>query len=72
MAKKQQAYFGLDRIISLILAIIPFTNVIFGIITRIMRENYLGALLNLIIAPLFYIIDLVTIIMKKDLTVLAK
>ena len=66
----QKAYFGLDWIISLILAILP-TNVICGIITRIMRENWLGLVLNIVLAPIFYIIDLVTIIVHKDLTVLA-
>ena len=67
----QKAYFGLDWIISLILAIIPFTNVVFGIVTRAMRANWLGLILNIILCPLFYIIDLVTIIVSKDLTVLA-
>ena len=67
---KQRAYLGLGWIISIILAILP-TNVILGIITRIMRENWLGVILNIILAPIFYIIDLVTIILSKDLTVLA-
>ena len=66
----QKAYFGLDWIISLILAILP-TNIICGIITRIMRENWLGLVLNIVLAPIFYIIDLVTIIVHKDLTILA-
>lgn len=66
----QKAYFGLDWIISLILAILP-TNVLCGIITRIMRQNWLGLILNIVLAPLFYIIDLVTIIVHKDLTILA-
>ena len=66
----QKAYFGLDWIISLILAILP-TNIICGIITRIMRENWLGLVLNIILFPIFYIIDLVTIIAHKDLTVMA-
>ena len=66
----QKAYFGLDWIISLILAILP-TNIICGIITRIMRQNWLGLILNIVLAPLFYIIDLVTIILNKDLTILA-
>ena len=73
MAKRsssKKAYFGLDWIISLILAILP-TNIICGIITRIMRENWLGLILNIVVAPVFYIIDLVTIIIHKDLTVLA-
>lgn len=69
MAKKR-AYFGLDWIISVILAILP-TNVLLGIIVRITRENWLGVLLNIILFPIFYIIDLVTIIVSKDLTVLA-
>lgn len=71
MAKKKKAYFGLGYIVSVVFAIIPFTNVLFGIITRITRGKILGALLNFFIAPLFYIIDLITIILKKDLTVLA-
>lgn len=71
MAKKKKAFFGLGYIVSVVFAIIPFTNVLFGIITRITRGKILGALLNFFIAPLFYIIDLITIILKKDLTVLA-
>lgn len=72
MAKKSsKAYFGLGWVVSLILAIIPVTNLIFGIVTRAMRGNILGLILNIILAPVFYIIDLVTIIIKKDLTVLA-
>ena len=66
----QKAYFGLDWIFSLILAILP-TNVICGIVTRIMRQNWLGLVLNIILFPVFYIIDLVTIIVNKDLTILA-
>jgi hypothetical protein len=70
MAKRGRAYFGLPWLISVILAIFP-TNVLFGIITRLLRGNILGVLLNIIIAPVFYIIDLVTIILYKDITVLA-
>ena len=66
-----KAYFGLDWIISLILAIIPITNIICGIITRAMRGNIVGLILNIILCPIFYIIDLVTLIVNKDLTVLA-
>jgi len=72
MAKsRQKAYLGLSWIVSLILAIIPFTNVILGIVTRATRGNWLGLILNIVLCPLFYIIDLVTIIVSKDLTVLA-
>ena len=69
MAKK--AYFGLDWIVSVILAIIPPTNIILGACTRIQRENWLGVILNIVLFPVFYIIDIVTIILSKDVTVLA-
>lgn len=69
--KKKKAYFGLGRIVSLILAIIPVTSIILGIITRLMRGKLFGALLNLFLAPVFWIIDLVTMALKSDLTVLA-
>lgn len=67
----QKAYFGLSWIVSLILAIIPFTNIIGGIVTRVMRQNWVGLILNIILFPIFYVIDLVTIIINKDLTILA-
>ena len=64
-------YFGLDWIVCLILAIIPITSVICGIITRVQRGNILGAILNFILCPLFWLIDLITMIISKDITVLA-
>lgn len=64
-------YFGLSWIVCLILAIIPVTSVICGVITRVQRGNILGAILNLVVCPLFWIIDLVTMILSKDITVLA-
>ncbi len=71
MASKQRAYLGLDWIISLILAIIPITSVVLGIITRVERKNYIGAILNFFLCPIFWIVDLVSMIIKKDLFVLA-
>lgn len=68
---KQKAYFGLSWVVSLILAIIPFTNWICGLVTRAMRGAWLGFVLQLIFSPVFWIIDLVTIIVNKDLTILA-
>ena len=64
-------YFGLSWIVCLILAIIPVTSVICGVITRVQRGNILGAILNFVLCPLFWIIDLVTMIVNKDITVLA-
>ena len=68
---KQRAYLGLGWLISVILAIIPITNIVFGIVIRIQRQNWLGLILNIILMPLFWLIDLITIILSKDLTVLA-
>ena len=63
-------YFGLSWIVCVILAILP-TNIICGIITRVMRGNILGAILNFFLCPIFYIIDLITMIVQKDITILA-
>jgi len=63
-------YFGLSWIVCLILAILP-TNVICGIVTRFMRGNILGGILNIVLCPLFYLIDLITMVVQKDITVLA-
>ena len=71
MAKSSRAYFGLGWIISLILAIFPVTNLVCGVVTRAMRGNILGLILNIILCPLFYLLDLITMIVKKDVTILA-
>jgi len=70
-SKKQKAYFGLGWIVSIILAIIPLTNVLFGIVIRAQRNNILGAVLNFFFSPIFYIIDLICVILFKDITILA-
>lgn len=67
MAKSTKAYLGLGRVISLILAIIPFTNILLGIVTRVMRGKFLLAILNFFLCPLFYIVDLVSLVLNKDL-----
>lgn len=64
-------YFGLDWIVCLILAIIPITSIVCGIITRAQRGHIIGAILNFFFAPIFWIIDIVTMIISKDITVLA-
>ena len=64
-------YFGLSWVVCLILAIIPFTSIICGIVTRIQRGHILGAILNFFLFPIFYIIDIITMFVSKDITVLA-
>lgn len=70
-SKRQRAYFGLGYVVSLILAIIPFTSWILGIVVRFQRGNILGGILNIPFGFIFWIIDLVTMITQKDVTVLA-
>lgn len=69
-SKREKAYFGLSRIITLVLAIIPFTSWILGIVVRFSRGNILGGILNIPFGLIFWIIDLVTIIRDEDITVL--
>lgn len=71
MAKSSKGYFGLSWIVCVILAIIPVTSVICGIITRVQRGQILGAILNFLLCPIFWIIDLITMIFSKDITILA-
>ena len=71
MAKKGKAYFGLAWIVSIILAIIPITNIICGIVTRLERGNIIMAILNFFLFFIFYWVDLVSIILNKDLKWLA-
>ena len=68
---KTKRYFGLDWIVCVILAIIPVTSVICGIITRVQRGNILGAILNFLLCPLFWLLDLITMLVNKDITILA-
>lgn len=69
--KNQRAYLGLDWIISILLAIFPPTNVVLGVVTRVQRGKIVAAIFNLLLAPFFYIVDLLTIIFSKDLTLFA-
>lgn len=72
MAKSsKKGYFGMNHIVSIILAIIPITSIICGLITRIQRGKIIGAILNFFIFPLFWLVDLITIIVKNEVTFLA-
>ncbi len=75
MAKKKggKGYLnaGLGWLVNLILAIIPITSIILGIVTRVQRGHILGAILNFILCPIFYIIDIITVIIHGNITVLA-
>lgn len=71
MAGSNKGYLnqGFDKIINLILAIIPFTSWLLGAITRIMRGHLLAGILQLIppITLVFWIVDILHVATEGDL-----
>ena len=67
MAAKKD-YFGLDRIISLILAIIPFTAWICGVITRISEGKIVAGIIRIFLGGwILWILDLICMIVKGEI-----
>lgn len=67
MAKKSD-YFGLGYIVSLVLAIIPFTSWICGAVTRFMEGKIVAGLIRLIFGfTIVWVIDLVLMIVSKHI-----
>ena len=65
MAAKGKDYFGLDRIISIILAIIPFTAWLCGVVTRIKDGCIVAAIIRLIgLGFILWILDLIFMILE--------
>ena len=68
MAKRKSDYFGLGRIVSLILAIIPVTSWILGAVTRFSEGKIVAGLLRLIFGfNIVWIVDLIMMIVKKSI-----
>jgi len=71
MAKKEKAYLGLPWIVSLILAIIPITSYVLGIVTAYQRGNMLMVVIR-ILGIFFYgfiiwILDIISMVLHQDL-----
>lgn len=67
MAKKND-YFGLSWIVSLILAIIPFTSWICGAITRFSEGKIVAGILRLFLGwGIIWIVDLIMMILNKSI-----
>ena len=65
MAKKGKDYLGFGRVVSIILAIIPITALIFGMVTRIKEGKIVAAILRLILGwNIIWIIDLILMIVS--------
>ena len=67
---KQKAYFGVESFI-LNLVLWFFLGWILGPIQRLMRGNILGAIVSFFLFFIFVWIDLFTLIVHKDITILA-
>lgn len=67
MAKRKSSgdYFGLSRLISIILAIIPFTAWVCGFVTRFKEGRLVAGLIRLIFGfTIVWILDLVLMILQ--------
>ena len=65
MAKKtQKDYFGLSRVVSLILVIIPFTAWLCGIITRFQEGKLLAGVIRIFGGLLIWVLDLINMVLN--------
>ena len=67
MAKNTKDYFGLSPLVSLILAIIPFTAWILGIVTRFQEGKIIAGVIRIFGGWLIWVLDLVCMIMKGSI-----
>ena len=66
MAAKKD-YFGLDWIVSLILAIIPFTAWICGVVTRFKEGAIIAGIVRIFGGWLIWVLDLICMILNKSI-----
>lgn len=67
MARKGD-YFGLGRLVSIILAIIPVTSWILGFVTRFMEGKIIAGLIRLIFGfTIVWILDLILMILNGSI-----
>lgn len=65
MAKKGD-YFGLGYIVSLILTIIPITNLICGFLTRLQEGKIVAAILRVVLGwNIIWIADIISMVFRK-------
>ena len=69
----QRAYFGLGFGPSLIIAIVPIVSWIVGVIICFQREQYVYGIIRIFLGwfPVFWILDIVSMCVNKDLVWLA-
>jgi len=68
MAAHKSDYFGLSYLVSVILAIIPVTSWICGVVTRISEGKIVAGILRLILGwNIIWICDIVLMILSKHI-----
>lgn len=68
MAAKGKDYFGLDRIVSIILAIIPPTALVCGILTRIKDGKLIAAIIRIFFGwNIIWLLDLILMILNGSI-----
>ena len=68
-----KAYFGLPRLISIILAFIPITSWLCGIITRFQQGRIVAGILRIFFGwNIVWLLDLIIMIFKGDILTLLK
>ncbi len=68
MAKSKSDYFGLGYLVSIILAIIPITSWVCGIITRIQEGKIVAAIIRILLGfNIVWILDLIFMIVGKHI-----
>ena len=71
MAKRKGSskdYFGYGYLVSVILAIIPVTSLIFGFLTRLKEGKIVAALLRIVLGwNIIWILDLVFMVLNKKI-----
>lgn len=61
--KSKKDYFGLSRLVSLILVIIPVTSAICGFLTRLSEGKIIAAILRIVLGwNIIWIIDIISMV----------
>ena len=66
-SKSSKDYFGLDYVVSLILAIIPVTAWVLGVVVRFQEKKYVAALVRIFLGWLVWIPDIVFMVINKSI-----
>ena len=64
MAKSKSDYFGLGRLVSIILAIIPITAWVLGLVTRFSEGKIVAGIIRIFGGWVIWVIDLILMILS--------